>query len=57
MRMWIIKPSARERSYPDDVVCFEVGDGKIVFIQGDGRWDVSHLDDGEPTVGMWEAFE
>ncbi len=54
MRVWIIKPEI-ERSYPDDVVCFEIGGGMIVFIQGDGQWDVCNSGDGLPTEEMWDA--
>jgi hypothetical protein len=57
MRVWKLKELYRdERGLPPhDVVCLELGD-MLLFIQEEGTWDLSHVDNGLPTDGMWDLI-
>lgn len=57
MRTWVIKPEYRDRKWPDDMMVVEVEGDMLLYIQHDGKWDLSHADCGYPTAHMFDVFE
>jgi hypothetical protein len=57
MRTWVMKPEMRSDSWPDDLMCFEFGDGTLLYIQHDGGIDFSHVDNGSPSLDFFDAYE
>lgn len=58
MRIWKLKDEYRNTSRHEslhDLVCIEMGD-RLLFIHEEGTYDVSPIDTGLPTVGMWDLI-
>lgn len=55
MRTWVlIKPDNR---WPYDLICVELGDGRLLFIHEDDKWDIEPAEHGLPTEKMWYVFD
>ncbi len=55
MITWVVKE--RPTSWPYDLVCVQIDDEHLLFIQESGACDVAHVDAGLPTDGKWWRFE
>jgi hypothetical protein len=58
MRVWKLKDLYRDEHdlSHHDLVCLELGENTLLFIQEEGTWDLSHVYDGLPTDGMWDLI-
>ena len=63
MRTWILKDEFRKPNrHPDDMMCIEIegefsDENMLVYIQWDGKWDISSVYDGLPTAHKFDEYE
>ena len=57
MRTWIIKQNhVVNDTWPADMICIELDDFSLLYIQKDGRFDVSDKGSGMPTNTWWDCY-
>jgi len=62
VRTWVIKPNMSHstvgrKPWPDDMLCCELDDGRLLFVYWSGGHDIERADTGLPTDHMWDCFE
>jgi len=57
MRVWTRKfQHVMTAPYPRDVICVELDEERILFVQNSGTWDVALKANGMPREDLWDVM-